>query len=572
MKKQKKAKVEGHDQVYKACEQLVVLASGSGRSENLMTPSRSVFDDPFEGRTINGMIKPRVPSHVLCLMAHTSIILPQIFRALEIGIESFGHHYKPLLVKENDKYYDPKDPKKGDIASLIADEPDPVTGEKYGNDMAKVLDGEIERLERFYDNFATYQSFTDVRMQFRSDKEHVGFWTMEVLRDGRSIPCGGEHVPSYQVRLLVRDSRPTDVTIPRVGHNWRWVMDERPYYFRRYVQIRGNAKHYFKQFGDPRNFSYINGKQIADADAASAATEMIFCANYTPGTEYGEPDWLPHMHGIGGVFRAEMENFNFFANKLIPAILLLIMGGARQGDKAIARLLDAFDECKGENSQNRVVAAQIPSGAAEVTAGGVGKIDSPKALVHVLTQIQKQDATFQGYIENHIKRLMSSKRIPPLLLGLSSDYNKATSDAAERMCERWIAKPQRNQFDDLQNKTILPAMYIRFHEFESDGPDLSDMDTVARMIDATGRMGGLSINAVRELANKHLGTRMPLYEDREGNMSIQEVVEGIRAQFMGSPVQMGEKQKNKMAEALVEMMTDTLLHIRNHAKRLDKAA
>lgn len=546
----------------KACSELISMASGGMPSGGAAIPSRSALDDPFEGRKIDGVIEPRKPPLYWCLLARSSSVLPAVIRALEIGVESYGYEFVPLLAKDGGKWYAKEDAQKDDVWAMIQGEGAERPTDRSFKDMDELLAVELERLERFYDNFSPFDSFTTIRGRFRTDEETTGWWTMEVLRDALGIPCGGEHVPSYQTRMLVRDDRPTDMTQARIGHDWRWVLEERPHYFRLFVQIKGNRKHYYKQFMDPRNFSYLTGKLIGSPDATTAATEMIYCGKYVPGSEYGEPDWASQEYNIGGAFQAERGNFRHFRNNLIPAILLLIMGGGTIGEDALKRMLDTFENVPGDDSASRLFAAQIPSGIAEAATSG-GKIDSPKVLLQILTHQQKQDSTFQQYIQNCAKMTMGSTRVPPILVGWSNDYNKATSQAALEMFEAQVCRPKRNKFDDLQNRVLLPEMRVRFHEFRSNGPDLMDIDTVASMLTSVAGAGGMSINGAIELGNKFLGTNVPAYPGEEGNMPMTLLLQKLQAEaFPIGGMGFTKDNAGKAAVAVTDLVMDALLHIR----------
>jgi capsid portal protein len=387
---------------------------------------------------------------------------------------------------------------------------------------------------------------------------------MEVLRDAVGIPCGGEHMPSYQVRLLAADSKSTEVMMRRIGHDWRWKIEERDYFFRRFVQIRGGAKRYYKQFGDPREFSYIDGKEITSRDAETSATELIYCPNYVPGTEYGMPDWSGQALNIGGSFRMERGNFRYFANNMIPALFLLVMGGKKIGEKGFKKIMAAFDEAKGDDSQSRLVGVQLPSDASDTSTNG--KIDVPKVLLQAMTQYQRNDATHQNYDERNMKKIMSTKRLPPLIIGLSSDYNRATSDAAMLMWERQVCGPERNQFDDQQNRLIVNAMGVRFHEFRSNEPDLSDPEIIARVSDAIGRHGGISINSAIDQGNKLLGTNVPPYPGEDGNLPLDIVLEKMKSRAQDGGLQLSDENVERTSAAITDFLTKILLYIHDNVK------
>jgi capsid portal protein len=550
----------------KTVGQVVALVSGSGPTQGkLGAPSRAVIDDPFERMQIDGIVLPPVSPLEWCRLSRVSNILPQMMRALEIGIEGYGYHFPESPEVQTDE-------QKAEVWAGIEKEMGAMAGTSeverpvhfiVAKDMDELLDRELEALERAFDHFSPFESFVDVRRNLRNDKESIGYWTMETLRDGIGRICGGAHVPSYQVRLTVIDEEPTDFEYRYIGHDWTWRTETRQAYFRRFVQIKGQRKHYYKQFGDPRNYSYLSGREITNPDARTAANELIYCRNYVAGTDYGMPDWSGQAANIGGSYKLEQANFRHFASKMIPAMILLVMGGSQitQGD--LDRIFEEFEKIKGDDSENKIMIVQLPSGIQDVAAGG--KIDSPKAILQGLTQLQKQDATHLKYNDANIKGLMSARRIPPILLGMSADYNRATSDAAERMFERYVAKPERNQFDFLINRLWVMNMGIRFHEFESKGPDLTDTEVIARVGAAVASMGGVSIDAAIELGNKWLGLDVEPMGGEDGKLPIAVLIEKYRAQSFQMPVGLTEDANTQ--GRLTDLLTRTLVHVHEQARR-----
>jgi capsid portal protein len=549
----------------RAAFEMVALAS-SGSTGGAI-PTRSVFDDPFEGRKIDGMLQPRKSPMYWCLLARTSTVLPAIIRALEIGIESYGHEYVPLVTKGQDEsgaevWHATDDPRKLDVWKMIE-------GEDAGGDptiikaksMEDVLAVELERLERYYDNFSRFQPFTDIRGMWRTDEETIGWCVQELLRDGFGIPCGGEQVPAHEVRMMVRDALPTEMVQVRIGRDWRWVTEERPYYFRRFVQIRGNQKRYYKHVCDPRSLSWKTG-QYVKTGTDYEATEMIFGGKYITGEDYPEPDWASQEYNIGGEFQAERGNFRAFKNNLIPAILCVVMGGGKLGKVGIKAFLDALEQVRGNESA--AAAVQIPSGV-ETSANASGKIDSPKMLIHVLREFQRQDMTHHQYIDDCTRAQLRAMRVPPILLGASNDYNRATAQAALEMFESQVCRPRRNRFDDSQNRIILPEMRVRFHEFRSKGPDLTDMETIARIMQAVAQPGGLSINGAIELGNKYLGTSVPPMPAEDGNLPMAVLLAKYQVQaFPLGGVGLTKDNAGKAAVAVTDLVMDALLHIRRN--------
>ncbi|MEI6633722.1 MAG: hypothetical protein WCP22_07885 [Chlamydiota bacterium] len=547
----------------KAASQMVALASGGPVMEQAI-PSRSAFKDPFAKKSIDGLLVHPVPPVELCFWKQRSSILPQIIRALEVGIESYGYDF--IIAEEmNDEK------EKAAIWAAIKGEINPLTGLAYAKTIEELLNREIELCERFYDYFSPFESFIDIRRKFRNDRETVGAWAMEVLRDGFGIPCGGEHVPAHEVGLLEKDDTATEIEFARIGRDWKWVTDTRPVFFRRYVQIKGGSKRYYRQFGDPRPLSYINGKTLLSADAKSAATEIIYAPVYVPGTDYGLPDWSSQIYNIGGSHLMEKGNMSYFANSMIPAIFMAILGGGKVTQEELKKLAGEFEKVKGDPSQTKLLAVQLPAGMAENDP--TGKANKPDLVLKFLKDQQRNDATHTVYGKINDEKLLSSRAVPPIAIGRSGDYTRATVFGALSMFEDRTCRPERNQFDWTMNRIIV-EMRVRFHEFQSRGPDLSDPDSIARLVDACSRAGGLSINGCIQIANKALGTKVPPYPGPDGDLPIAVVLEKIRAQaaLQGPRVALTAEDSEKHMKQFTQMFGNWLMHCRDHARRLSDAA
>jgi hypothetical protein len=76
---------------------------------------------------------------------------------------------------------------------------------------------------------------------------------------------------------------------------------------RRYVQIQGSERVYFKSFGDPRVMSRSTGCVFPDTASLRAAqagdgpaTEMLHFAIHSPRSPYGVPRWVGTLLSVLG--------------------------------------------------------------------------------------------------------------------------------------------------------------------------------------------------------------------------------------------------------------------------------
>jgi capsid portal protein len=57
--------------------------------------------------------------------------------------------------------------------------------------------------------------------------------------------------------------------------------------------------------------------------------------------------------------------------------------------------------------------------------------------------------------------MCGSARLPPLFLGYAADYNFATAQTSYMVAEARVFEPERTEFDDLMNKTIIKELGSR---------------------------------------------------------------------------------------------------------------
>jgi len=279
-----------------------------------------------------GALDPPYDPEALCLLMEHSNSLRQNVDAYATNIDGFGHRFEPAV----DFDADDADEHVADIIYLerlaardrgeIDDQPALQPTEEEIAERRRELQqlGRIERarLAAFFDFCCFDHSFVDLRRRSRQDLEVTGnaFW--EVLRDGRGEIVRLVYVPSYSVRLLPLDLGPVEIEDRvRVSPvSFETVSARRR--VRRFVQIQGTERIYFKSFRDPRVISRRTGQPFADVEsllkadpADGPATEIIHFAIHSPRSPYGVPRWVGTLLSVLGSRQMEEVNFLYFENK-----------------------------------------------------------------------------------------------------------------------------------------------------------------------------------------------------------------------------------------------------------------
>ena len=498
--------------VHRAEERLQTILKAVVVGARAQDPSSRPGGEDLTGVfTAAGAIEPPYDPEALCLLMEHSNSLRQNVDAYATNIDGFGHRLEPAIDFDADDadqrvgdtiYLERLAARdKGDLPNESELEPtdDEVAGRK--RELQQLARIERARLESFFDFCCFDHSFVDLRRRTRQDLEVTGnaFW--EVLRDGRGDIARLVYVPSYSVRLLPLDTAPVEVedrvrispvTFEKVSARRR---------LRRYLQIQGAERVYFKSLGDPRVVSRKTGRVFENIEALldanpddGPASELIHYAVHSPRSPYGVPRWVGTLLAVLGSRQMEEVNFLYFENKSVPPLALLVSGG-RLSEASVPRIERFIEEnLKGKTNFHKVLILEAEAGS------GAGDNARAKIELKPLTDAQQQDALFQVYDERNIDKVGSAFRLPKLLRGESKDFNRATAESALRFAEDQVFQPERDEFDFLMNRRLLADMGIRFWRFRSQTPVTRDPERMTTMVEKLVRVGVLTPEEGRFLA------------------------------------------------------------------------
>jgi len=458
-----------------------------------------------------GALEPPYDPEALCLLTEHSNSLRQNVDAYATNIDGFGHRFDPAIDFDADDADDRiadaiylERLAARDRGELPADAVLQASAEEVAErkrELVQLARIERARLESFFDFCCFDHSFVDLRRRTRQDLEVTGnaFW--EVLRDGRGEVARLVYVPSYSVRLLPLDETPVEVDdrVRVSSVSFDKVSTRRR--LRRYVQIQGVERVYFKSLGDPRVVSRRTGRVFDDAESLvdtdptdGPATELVHFAVHSPRSPYGVPRWVGTLLAVLGSRQMEEVNYLYFENKSVPPLALLVSGG-RLSEASVPRIERFIEEnLKGKANFHKILILEAE--------GGSGSSETTRAKIELrpLTDAQQQDALFQLYDERNIDKVGSAFRLPRLLRGESKDFNRATAESALRFAEDQVFQPERDEFDFLMNRRLLADMGIRFWRFRSQTPVTRDPERMTNMVEKLVRVGVLTPEEGRLLA------------------------------------------------------------------------
>ena len=442
-------------------------------------------DEPEAEFNVAGALEPPYEPETLAMLLEHSNSLRQNVDSYMVNVHAHGHNYQPIIdlnaddanvkianllwerqLRENPS---PKVPDPHAQAELPTEE----EVEAARKELEEKMRVERARLNRFFENVSLDCSFTALRMLTAMDRETLGNGYWEVLRDASGRIAQFNHIPSFTMRLMPLDKNATIVEEKVRIDDVTWGEIERPKRFRRYVQIveEGLRPIYFKELGDPRLTSSKSGLVFRDIDQlretdgvdASPATEVLHFRVASTRTAYGIPRWIGVLLSVLGSRQVDEVNFSYFDNKSVPPLLVTVADG-RMTDESVERMRTHIDtEVKGKRNFHKILILEAE------TSNEPGQQHSGRAKIDVkpLTMAQHNDALFQKYDERNMDKVGMSFRLPRMLRGDIRDFNRATADAALEFAEMQVFVPEREDFDFVMNRVILPKLGIRFWTFKS---------------------------------------------------------------------------------------------------------
>lgn len=400
-------------------------------------------DDYATAFTTLGALDPVYDPEMLALLFEHSNSLRQNVDGMAVNVDGFGHRFDPLFNLEA------KDIDQRIADAILTDRQRALDELEDGTEAAPPTDAEIKkekdkitrlmRIERiklthFFEFCSPDTSFVTLRRRTRQDIEVTGNGYWEVLRNRAGQIVQFVYMPSFTIRLLPLDVeslliksrvRVSELSFDEVEYTTR---------MRRYVQVVEARAVFFKELGDPRLISSGSGAIYPDMQTMHrnepgirAANELIHFRIHSPRSPYGVPRWIGNLLAVIGSRQAEEVNFNYFENKSVPPLAILVSGG-RMSQSSVERVTSYIDtNIKGKRNFHKILVLEAES------AGGADVRDANGARLKIdikpLTGAQHSDALFQNYDERNIDKVGQSFRLPRMLRGDIRDFNRSCYSA-----------------------------------------------------------------------------------------------------------------------------------------------
>lgn len=429
------------------------------------------------------------------------------------------------------------------------------TGEKSQEKDKEVL-AEKQMLEGFFSKVNEDQSFITLRKKLRRDYETIGYAFIEAIRYNNGELATLYHAAPEYTRIQAKQKTPVEieVSLPRNGQIRKTKIKK---YFRKFAMMTNATKKtlkWFKEFGDPRKMCAITGKYEEELSAGEKiqeeASEIIHLKQGN--NVYGIPRWVGVAAVALGINNADYVNYDTFNSNGIPALAILVSGG-QLTEESIEDIVGMIEGSKGKENWHKVAILEAISG----DEGELGdKATNTRISFEKLNQ--PSDSSFDNYINNGEKRIRSCFRLPPLLTGDMENYSRSSSDSSKLVAEDQVFGPERNEFDEIINFTILADLGIKHWRFMSNGPKMMDSSDITDMTGKLARAGGISVNDSVRLTNRILSMDKSLYDAEWANIPIAILLELIKKQKVTEIEGVGiSETKGLVKEAAEEMASKT---------------
>lgn len=375
---------------------------------------------------------------------------------------------------------------------------------------------ERARAKLFFDQLACSESsWTKLTRMMRQDLEINGFALLEIRRDASGRLAGFARTESHKfVGLDSKEMIEVEVPYRRSAYSWDVRLEDRPGHLWAMCDSSGQPKKVFKNPGDPRIISSKTAKTYTtlaelerEEPGTRPATEVVcFRIDHALDHRFGIPRWFGVYKGVSGSRLAETVNLDYFNNKSVPPLALLVSGGSLSED-AKARIESYVeDEIKGVRNFHRILIIE----ALEQKFGAGDPFNSGKIKIELvpLNKAQHDDGLFQKYIASSRDMVGEAMRNPRIVRGDIDGINRATAVAALSFAEGQVYGPLREEFDWWVNNFVLYELGCSAIIYCTQSPIATDLETAAA-IEGLTKANVLVPSEGRRFVERVFNTRLP---------------------------------------------------------------
>lgn len=460
-----------------------VIKSGNIKPIAKAEQSLAINDD---GRGASNWISTPFPIVNLQSFVDGSTILPRCIESYKTNIAGFG-----VNVKYKDEYNDQEE-----TAEMLA---------------------EYNKADLILNTLCIEKDIKDFFGDIIEHRETFGAAYVEAIRNYK------EKQNEVSQLILIDEPNTITKTIPlapaqEVSFSYKNEKVTRLKEFRKYKQEKNGKTIFFKEFGDKRIMNALTGEYVEQIPEDTKFIEANEIIEFSLGTRtYGLPRWYSQTLCIDGSRKAEELNHRYFTNGRHNPLGIIVSNGTLTEDSEIA-LKEYAENVAGEKSQHQFLLLEL-EGEAQAEAFEESN-SKPNIEIKDLSPMLQKDALFQEYQENNRRKIQSSFGLPDLYTGYTSDYNRATSEAAIEITEKQVFIPERRRIAWIINNLILKDYMFKYVEVEFKAPDVSNIEDLAKILSVCFQAGGVTPNKAKEIIYGLIGEESEDYEGDWGNIPV----------------------------------------------------
>lgn len=291
--------------------------------------------------------------------------------------------------------------------------------------------------------------------------------------------------------------------------------------FRRFVQIIGKKKVFFKEFRDPRMIdartgevlrmrSNSSGQQVpvdekgVEVPRKYLARELFhFALQTSRKTPYGLPRFTGNIIGIKGSRSSEEANILTMQNNNVPSMAVVVSGGMLT-EGSIDRMQEFIDtSIKGDLNYSKFLLLE-GEGSSDALSG----TSSMKIDIKPLTNDQHTDALWSDYDKRNNTKTRRAFRQPQILVGDTETLSRDVAQESERLAEKYVYNPEREDLDEDWNK-ILVQQGIRFHVIKTNSPNVTNDEDLVKILSGAEKTGGVTPRIAHMILGDILNRELP---------------------------------------------------------------
>lgn len=388
-------------------------------------------------------------------------------------------------------------------------------GIRYIDDVKETQEmiAEYQKAEEIIDLLNLDTDTKEVFEDLIQGREETGIGYLEIIRNLANEVSQIEYIREAETVRMTARLEPT----VKVIYFYKGVSISRDKKFRKFKQEKNGKTVYFKEFGDPRIMDKTSGRYLEEGENLAITEQANEILDFPIGTDdYGCIRWIGQILTVDGTRRAEHLNNNYFVNGRHTPLAVIVSGGTLSED-SWTKLQEYMNGIQGENGQHSFLVLEVEDAENKT---GIDADNQPKVELKDMAAILQKDELFQDYIENGRKKAQSAFRLPDLYTGYTSDFNRATAQAAQEITEKQVFQPERASLAWTINHKLLNEYGFKHVEAYFKEPDITNPDDLYKLFNVANQAGGVTPNDAREVALSAAGRTSELFVGEWANIPL----------------------------------------------------